>query len=63
MICIQITPEEEKQWYDHCKLSLDVAHSPPFYLAQCKAYIRSYEMKHSDELPSFIDNVHGDDDE
>lgn len=63
MICIQLTPEHEKEWYDHCLTAVDVKHSPPFYKAQCKAFIKSYEMKHGVDLPTFMDPIHGDKDE
>jgi len=59
MICIQLTPENEKRWYEHCLIAVGVKHSPPFYTAMCKAYIKAYNMQHSDELPP-INNVDGD---
>jgi len=62
VICLQLSPDTEREWYEHCIETLKRKACPPFYSEQCKAFIKAYDMKNGTELPSFIDVIHGDKD-
>ena len=63
MICLQTTDKVEAKTFEHYKRMLEVGHIPQWLVDHMTAYVRAYKMKHNDELPSFIDVIHGDSDE